>query len=63
LFLNTSVVKKQVGTQTGLYIPDSITPKLIITGGENEGVYTPTEIAGSGQLSQRFEIKYSFDGS
>jgi hypothetical protein len=54
LSLNAKVVKKQVGTQTGLYIPEAITPKLVITGGEKEGTYTPTEIGNDSSLSQRF---------
>ena len=62
LSLNAKVVKKQVGTQTGLYIPEAITPKLVITGGDNQGTYTPTEIGSNPSLSGRFEIKYGIDG-
>ncbi len=62
LSLNTTVIKKQVGTQSGLYIPDSITPELVIIGGEKEGTYTPTEIGNDSSLSQRFQIKYGYDG-
>lgn len=63
LLLNTAIIKRQIGTQTGLYIPDTITPQLVITGGDKEGVYTPTQIGSDSVLSQKFQIQYSYDGS